>query len=78
VVFLFLDPRVRISKVDKQLAGYVLNEHKPVIFVVNKWDLMSPMPTEKFANYLRATFPSLDYVPMAFITAICASSMLMP
>jgi GTP-binding protein len=69
VVLLFLDPRVRISKVDKQLAEYILNQHKPAIFVVNKWDLMVPMPTGKFGNYLRGTFPNLDYVPIAFVTA---------
>jgi GTP-binding protein len=69
VVLLFLDPRVRISKVDKQLAGYILDQHKPAIFVVNKWDLVAPTPTGKMANYIQATFPSLDYVPMAFITA---------
>jgi GTPase len=69
VVLLFLDPRVRISKVDKQLAEYVLEHHKPAIFVVNKWDLMVPTPTGKMGNYVRATFPSLDFVPIAFITA---------
>ncbi len=69
VVLLFLDPRVRISKVDKQLADYVLEHHKPAVFVVNKWDLMVPMPTGKMGNYIRATFPNLDYVPIAFITA---------
>ncbi len=69
VVLLFLDPRVRISKVDKQLAEYILQHHKPAVFVVNKWDLMAPMPTGKFAPYIRGTFPSLDYVPIAFITA---------
>jgi GTPase len=69
VVLLFLDARVRISKVDKQLAGYVLENYKPAIFVVNKWDLMVPMPTEKFVHYLRGTFTNLDYVPIAFITA---------
>jgi GTP-binding protein len=69
VVLLFFDPRVRISKVDKQLADYILEQHKPAIFVINKWDLMVPMPTGKMGHYLRATFPSLDYVPIAFITA---------
>ena len=69
VVLLFLDPRVRISKVDKQLASYVLEQAKPAVFVVNKWDLMVPMPTGKFGSYVRAVFPSLDYLPIAFITA---------
>ena len=61
VVMIFLDPRVRISKVDKQLSDYVLEQHKPAIFVVNKWDLMVPTPTGKMGNYIRATFPSLDF-----------------
>jgi GTP-binding protein len=69
VVLLFHEPLVNVSKVDKQLAGYVLEQHKPAIFVVNKWDLAATMPTSKFATYLQATFPSLDYVPIAFITA---------
>lgn len=69
VVLLFHDPRARVSKVDKQLADYVLEQNKPAIFVINKWDLMVPMPTSKFGTYMRATFPNLDYVPIAFITA---------
>jgi GTP-binding protein len=70
VVLMFFDPRVRISQVDKKLTEYILDQSKPAIFVVNKWDLMKEnMPTEKFANYLRTVFPMLDYVPIAFITA---------
>jgi GTP-binding protein len=69
VVLLFLDPRVRVSKVDKQLAKYILEQYKPAILVANKWDLMAPMPTGKYAAYLRAVFPNLDYLPIAFITA---------
>jgi GTPase len=70
VVLMFFDPRVRVSRVDKILTEYIVDAHKPTIFVVNKWDLVkSMMPTEKIGNYLRATFPMLDYVPMAFITA---------
>ncbi len=69
VVMLFLDASAPISKVDQQLSAYVLEQHKPAIFVVNKWDLMKPTPTGKFGQYLRATFPNLDYVPIAFITA---------
>lgn len=71
VVLMFFDPRVRVSKVDKTLTEYILQEHKPTIFVVNKWDLMKEtMPTERMANYLRQMFPMLDYVPIAFISAM--------
>jgi GTP-binding protein len=69
VVLLFFDAPERISKVDKQLAEYILQHSKPAIFVVNKWDLMVPMPTERMARYIKATFPNLDHVPIAFITA---------
>jgi GTP-binding protein len=70
VVMHFFDARHRIGRVDKQLAEYILNENKPAVFVVNKWDLVkTAMPTEKMADYVRKVFPMLDHVPIAFITA---------
>ena len=71
VVLHLFDPRLRISRVDKQLAEYILEHHKPAIFVVNKWDLVRDrIPTEKWADYLRQQFPMLNYVPIAFTTAL--------
>lgn len=70
VVLLFFDPRLRVSKVDKQLSEYIIEQYKPAIFVINKWDLAKDrLTTEQYADYMRAMFPMLDYVPMAFITA---------
>ncbi len=71
VVLLFLDAKATISQVDKQLAEYILTEHKPAIFVVNKWDLAlaAGVRTGVWADYLHKHFPSLDYLPIAFITA---------
>jgi GTP-binding protein len=70
VVMHFFDSRHRIGRVDKQLAEYILENDKPAIFVVNKWDLVKgAMPTEKMADYIRKVLPMLDYVPIAFITA---------
>jgi GTP-binding protein len=70
VVLHFLDAPKNISMVDKQLAGYILENYKPAIFVVNKWDLLKDqLATGEFGDYLRKTFPSLDFVPVAFITA---------
>jgi GTP-binding protein len=69
VVLLFFDATQRISKVDKQLCHYIDEQYKPCIFVVNKWDqLADSMPTEKWANYLRDTFRTMHYVPIAFVT----------
>lgn len=71
VVLLFMDPQFKISRVDKQLAEYILMYHKPAIFVINKWDLVIErgIETGKMAEYVRKTFPSLDFVPIAFTTA---------
>jgi GTP-binding protein len=69
VVLLFLDSRWKISKPDKQLADYIIENSKPAIFVVNKWDLVEDIPTERYGDYIHKTFPSLDYLPIAFITA---------
>jgi len=69
VTLLFFDASQRISKVDKQLSDYVAQQYKPCVFVVNKWDLMAgTMPTEKWVTYLRDTFRTMWYVPIAFIT----------
>lgn len=69
VVLLFIDPTEKVGKLDKELASYVVEHHKPCVFVVNKWDLMLPLTTGEFNEYLEACFPSLTFAPRAFITA---------
>lgn len=68
VVLLFLDANDRVSKVDKQLCDYIAEQFKPCIFVVNKWDLVGDrMSTERWVTYLRETFRTMPYVPIAFV-----------
>ncbi len=70
VVLHFLDAERNIGRLDKQLVEYILEHHKPAIFVVNKWDLIKDqVATGEFADYVKKTFPMLDFVPIAFITA---------
>ena len=69
VVLLVFDAAERISKVDKQLCDYIAQQYKPCMFVVNKWDrLAGTMPTDKWVAYLRDTFRTMWYTPIAFIT----------
>ncbi len=69
VVLMMFDASKRISKVDRQLVGYIERNYKPCILVVNKWDLMAEhMPTDRWAEYLREQFPSLWNAPIAFVT----------
>jgi GTP-binding protein len=71
VVLMFLSATETVSSVDKQLVHDILEEFKPCIFVVNKWDLSADldMSTESWTNYLLETFPSTRHAPFAFITA---------
>jgi GTP-binding protein len=69
VVLLFFDPTQGISKIEKQLAASVAELYKPCVYVVNKWDLKLPTPTEKFANVLYDQVRALPYAPAVFITA---------
>ena len=50
VVLLFLDPTQGITRLDKQLADYIAQEHKPCIFTINKWDLMLSDPGRPVAG----------------------------
>lgn len=72
VVLLFFDAEQTTSIVDKQLVSYIVENHKPAIFVVNKWDLLKKegKMTGEWGDYLRKTFPALEHVPIAFTTAM--------
>ncbi|MEC9092565.1 MAG: ribosome biogenesis GTPase Der, partial [Planctomycetota bacterium] len=69
LTLMFFDSSSRISKVDRKLCNYIVDQNKPCIFVVNKWDLLvEDLPTQRWADYLRENFPTLSYCPIAFIT----------
>ena len=70
VVLLFFDAEEPIGKVDKQLADTITEEAKPVVFVVNKWDLYAAdVRRQEWAQYLRDTFRTMPWAPIAFVTA---------
>lgn len=71
VVLMLFDASQTISGVDKQLVAEIAEQHKPCVFVVNKWDLgqAAGMTGEKWSQYLLDSFGTMRYVPVAFITA---------
>lgn len=71
VVLHFFDATQKISRIDKQLTDYILEHHKPAVFVINKWDLVKDEATmAQFTDYVKKTFHMLDYVPIAYVTAM--------
>jgi GTPase len=70
VVLLLIDALVPVAEVDLKLASAVLDEYKPVVITVNKWDLALELTTtETFGEYLGRVLPALRFAPAVFITA---------
>ncbi len=71
VVFLMLDAAADIGRVDKKLASYIAGLFKPVIIVVNKWDIAQSrgMTPETYHEYIGEILSGLDYAPISFLSA---------
>ncbi len=69
VVLLLFDVSVELSGLEKRLARYVVDHHKPVILAGNKWDLVRSFERRQFVEYLRAELPGLSWAPIHFLSA---------
>ena len=70
VVALMIDASVPVSQVDKYLAGEIAEQFKPVVLMVNKWDLARDSAAgEDYADYLGKAFPELSFAPISLTTA---------
>ncbi len=70
VVLLLIDATEPVGQVDKKLARFIADEHKPCILVINKWDLAKGRATsDDYGQYLTGALPELEYAPIAFVTA---------
>jgi len=70
VVLMMIDASVPVSQVDKELAGVIAEEFKPVVLVVNKWDLAAGKASgEDYQDYLAKTLPQIAYAPVSLTTA---------
>ena len=70
VVILMMDATTKINRVDKELANYIVQENRPAILCINKWDLVpSHISTEEYEKYISKMLPNMHYVPLSFMTA---------
>lgn len=83
VVLMLVDGTEQLSEPDRKLGQYIAEQYKPVVLVVNKWDLT--MQTirasrkgqelrdedimQEYGDYLEKELPWLDYAPIAFTSA---------
>lgn len=71
VVCLLVDASTGIYEQDKHVVGYAIEQKKPIVIVVNKWDLHSHEPDaqQKFTEELRILFKFVDYAPIVYLSA---------
>lgn len=72
VCLLMLDGQEGLTEQDKRIAGIAAEELKPIIVVVNKWDLVDKNTTTmaKMKEELTAELPFLSYAPIEFVSAL--------
>jgi GTPase len=72
VVLLLLDASQGVIAQDAHIAGYILEEQKSVVVIVNKWDLVikDAYTMDEYTAKIRSELRFLDYVPVLFISAL--------
>ncbi len=70
VCVLLLDAREPVSQVEKRLALELVNQHKPTVIAVNKWDLVEEnLKPSSYIDYLTQELFALDFAPLVFLAA---------
>ncbi|HSJ55189.1 MAG TPA: GTP-binding protein, partial [Anaerolineae bacterium] len=72
VVLLLIDAQDLVTAQDAHVAGYILEEKRSVVVLVNKWDLVEKdtYTMDAYTKQVRAALQFLDYVPVLFISAL--------
>ncbi|MEJ2145365.1 MAG: ribosome biogenesis GTPase Der [Acidobacteriota bacterium] len=71
VVLLMIDASEGATKLDATIGGYAHDEGRPVVVLVNKWDLVEKdtQTMVRTEREYRSRMRFLDYAPMLFISA---------
>lgn len=71
VVLFVMDGEAGIREQDKHVAGYAVEMDKPIIIVVNKWDIVEKddRTMNEFTQKVRDHFLYLSYAPIVFVSA---------
>lgn len=71
VCLLVIDAESGIIEHDKHIAGYAIEAGKPIIIVVNKWDVIEDKDEQmkKFTKEIRNNFQFMPYAPIVYLSA---------
>ncbi len=70
VVLLLLDATRDVGRIDKEIAGMIVECALPVVIVVTKWDIArETAQAGDYEKYLRGVLASLSFAPITLISA---------
>jgi GTP-binding protein len=70
VTALVLDATQDVARLDREIAGMAAKEDRPLLIVVNKWDLApAGLAIDEFVKYLGKTLDSVSWAPVLFASA---------
>jgi GTP-binding protein len=71
VALLMIDATTGITSQDAHIAGFILEQWKSCVVIVNKWDAIAKdsFTMEDYTRKIRADLNFMDYVPLLFISA---------
>jgi GTP-binding protein len=71
VALLMIDATTGITAQDAHIAGFILEEWKSCVVLVNKWDLVQKdsYTMDEYTALIRRELNFMDYVPILFISA---------
>ena len=70
VVVLLFDITREIGQIEKKVAAYCVEHHKPVLIVGNKLDLAEELRMEQWDAYIKQQLAGLSFAPVSFISAL--------
>jgi GTP-binding protein len=70
VILLMIDAAEPVAQVTKKLAGYITENFKPCVIVINKWDLaQGKADIADYQKYVEKVLPGMSYAPIALTCA---------
>ena len=72
VALLIIDATHGVTEQDEKIAGYIDEQGKAAIIIINKWDALEKETgtLEAYAKTVRQQIKFMDYAPMLFISAL--------
>lgn len=72
VALLVVDAQLGVTEQDEHIAGYIIEEYKSLVIVVNKWDAVSKdaFTMNEFTERIRDRLHFVRYAPIVFVSAL--------